>query len=786
MHGQAEAAPAGAPRGETAQRVSLSPRHRARRRLAAAFARRGARTLARRTVLALLTLAALLRLTLILRGWPSLDSDEAVVGLMARHILHNGEFPDFFWGQFYLGPLQAYAAAAVFAIFGASLVALRLPALLLTLGMLAGVYGLGRAAYGRVVGLLALAWLALGPPYALIREIVADGGHQEMLLLAALVLLGVWDRLRQPAPNAHRGESSTRSESSLNPLRPLRFLSAFLHALRVLRVLREPPRTPRSPHPPARSTGTRVRTLLAYAGIGAAMGLGFWSDPLMLPVLIAGLGALLLGRRRELFSLAGIALIVGFCAGAFPFLLFNVTTGGASFAQIARQRQLPGGRGTSFSLATLLSQIGETLAVALPVSFGSPHVCVTQGNIWSWYPPRLAANVGGTGLCQDANMLFSLAILTLYAAAALPIIRRVRVARNAEDAEDAEVRGGRAGGDDRSAEGAEDRRDRGEENGESAPERSIADAAAAVQADESAPRGLPPQRPPARAREQQPDSYPLSSSSDSAPVSPAALWLRGMLLFIALFTIAAYASGTDAQLNQFTAARYFISLSLTVPLLFGVLWSWAQPAARAASAWATERIARQGGGHTSQTAARTARNAASSAVPSAVNRTSSPRPPRASASSVTPSSVISALVLVVVFALAICEAGYTLRYAGSAGRFGLPMTRTDRQLIAFLDARHITRYYGDYWTCYQIAFESDERIRCAVRGQNGEPQLKLLNNRYPGYERLLASTPNPAYIVPAGSAEDAGFVSEAAAQGLPHDGYVRAVVAGYAVYYHPG
>lgn len=142
-------------------------------------------------------------------------------------------------------------------------------------------------------------------------------------------------------------------------------------------------------------------------------------------------------------------------------------------------------------------------------------------------------------------------------------------------------------------------------------------------------------------------------------------------------------------------------------------------------------------------------------------------------------------MLLVVFALALFEAGYTLAYSGDAARFGLPMTRTDQQLTGFLDAHHITRYYSDYWTCYRIAFESDERIVCAVRGQNGEPQLRLMNNRYPGYERLLAATPYPAYILPAGSPADANFASEAAAQGLPHAGYVRAEVAGYAVYYHP-
>ncbi|HEU5442105.1 MAG TPA: hypothetical protein VFU88_22690, partial [Ktedonobacterales bacterium] len=148
-------------------------------------------------------------------------------------------------------------------------------------------------------------------------------------------------------------------------------------------------------------------------------------------------------------------------------------------------------------------------------------------------------------------------------------------------------------------------------------------------------------------------------------------------------------------------------------------------------------------------------------------------------------SAVSALLLALVFALAVVEAGMTLAYSGDSTRFGLPATRSDQRLIAYLETHHLTRFYGDYWTCYRLAFESDERLLCAVRGQYGEPQLHLMNNRYPGYERMLAATARPAYLIPVGSAEDAGFADVAAAEGLPHAGYARVVVEGYAIYYSP-
>src|SRR4051794_31922682 len=52
------------------------------------------------------------------------DSDEAVVGLIARHALFNHEFHAFFWGQAYGGTVEALLATPLFWVFGASVAAL--------------------------------------------------------------------------------------------------------------------------------------------------------------------------------------------------------------------------------------------------------------------------------------------------------------------------------------------------------------------------------------------------------------------------------------------------------------------------------------------------------------------------------------------------------------------------------------------------------------------------------------------------------------------------------------
>ena len=51
------------------------------------------------------------RLAVIASPLGEIDGDEAVVGLMARHIAFLGELPAFYWGQPYLGSLEAFSAA---------------------------------------------------------------------------------------------------------------------------------------------------------------------------------------------------------------------------------------------------------------------------------------------------------------------------------------------------------------------------------------------------------------------------------------------------------------------------------------------------------------------------------------------------------------------------------------------------------------------------------------------------------------------------------------------------
>ncbi|MCF8042818.1 MAG: glycosyltransferase family 39 protein [Desulfarculaceae bacterium] len=149
-------------------------------------------------LLGIVLLGALVRGMYLL--WPHMDSDIAVVGLMARHAL-NGEFVPLYWGNHYGGSLEPLIAAGVFSITGAGPRALNATAVLISLSYLPLVYLLGKEIIGRRAGLAAAFLAALGPYMLVAYSVVARGLHVEMLPLGAL-LLWLTVRLIKAGPTA--------------------------------------------------------------------------------------------------------------------------------------------------------------------------------------------------------------------------------------------------------------------------------------------------------------------------------------------------------------------------------------------------------------------------------------------------------------------------------------------------------------------------------------------------------------------------------------------------------
>jgi 4-amino-4-deoxy-L-arabinose transferase-like glycosyltransferase len=140
----------------------------------------------------------LLVILLAAAGWKALllamdvfpfNSDEAVVALMARHIL-QGERPIFFYGQAYMGSLDAFLVSFGFAIFGQKVWIIRLVQTVLYLGTIITTVLIARGLFrSKQVGWLAAVLMVIPTVNVTLYTTVSLGGYGEALLIGNLLLL---------------------------------------------------------------------------------------------------------------------------------------------------------------------------------------------------------------------------------------------------------------------------------------------------------------------------------------------------------------------------------------------------------------------------------------------------------------------------------------------------------------------------------------------------------------------------------------------------------------------
>lgn len=119
----------------------------------------------------------------------AIDSDEAIVGLMAKHITEGKGIPIFYYGQHYMGALEAYLASISFAFLGISPLSLQLVPLCFSLFLIVLLFLIGRAVANFQAGLLAAFFAAIPPPAFLVWGLKARGGFIELLCIGALAFL---------------------------------------------------------------------------------------------------------------------------------------------------------------------------------------------------------------------------------------------------------------------------------------------------------------------------------------------------------------------------------------------------------------------------------------------------------------------------------------------------------------------------------------------------------------------------------------------------------------------
>jgi 4-amino-4-deoxy-L-arabinose transferase-like glycosyltransferase len=208
------------------------------------------------------------------------NADEAVVALMARRIL-QGERPLFFYGQAYMGSLDAFLVAGGFALLGAQVWAVRAVQALLFAGTMILWHKFCREGFGSAAANVAVLLLAVPPVFASLYTTATLGGYGEALFFGSL---------------------------------------GMLLALQILRGQAAPAR---------------------WLGLGLAAGIGFWSFPLSLiltaPACLAAVAGSFLkqapspARRRW----SGPALLgAGALLGALPWIAGWIQSGAAALREL--------------------------------------------------------------------------------------------------------------------------------------------------------------------------------------------------------------------------------------------------------------------------------------------------------------------------------------------------------------------------------------------------------------------------------------------------------------------
>jgi hypothetical protein len=118
------------------------------------------------------------------------NADEAIVGLMAKHIL-EGKWPIFFYGQMYMGSLDAVLVALSSQFLGLQVFTIRIVQVSLYVGVVLTTLYLGKLLFkSNRMGLFAGLLMAIPTVNTTLYTTVSLGGYVEALLIGNLLLIG--------------------------------------------------------------------------------------------------------------------------------------------------------------------------------------------------------------------------------------------------------------------------------------------------------------------------------------------------------------------------------------------------------------------------------------------------------------------------------------------------------------------------------------------------------------------------------------------------------------------
>jgi hypothetical protein len=206
-----------------------------------------------------------------------IESDEAIVGLMARHIL-QGELPVFYYGQNYMGTIEPFFTAALFLTMGPTSLALKVAPLILFCVFLVVHYHVALLVSCQRTAILATTLAGISPAFLSIWSMKSRGGYMALLLLGTLSLFS------------------------------------------AVKILQE---------------GYSGRCALL---LGLAMGLAWWTHFLAIFYIVPILVVLLLKDENRFFSRHGCLTVAGLLLGSLPFWIYNAAHSWVSLAFAARRQ----------------------------------------------------------------------------------------------------------------------------------------------------------------------------------------------------------------------------------------------------------------------------------------------------------------------------------------------------------------------------------------------------------------------------------------------------------------
>lgn len=276
----------------------------------------------------IIAFAASIRILLDALGWPPTNSDEGVMAIMATNIAYRGVHPLMFYGQNYMGTIEAYLGAGFFHLFGGpSLFALRLGVILLVTLFLICMYLLTRLLFSKPLAIVTLLVLSVGSIPMLTRQMIATGGSSQTLFFGSLAfLLAAW-------------LSSTYKEHQ--------------------------------------SLSMKCQRVVIYMVWGLAIGLALWSDMVVLPFLAMAALLLLLFCWRELLVWGWLVVLSSMIVGITPLISYDLARNLSSWKVLTN---LVHGRNIVVpqTWPGIFHNIISTVQVSIPTATGNPFCPVVE------------------------------------------------------------------------------------------------------------------------------------------------------------------------------------------------------------------------------------------------------------------------------------------------------------------------------------------------------------------------------------------------------------------------